>query len=416
MATSREKFLEDLKQAKVSVHGSIREIEAIKVKLEKHQRDVKISKTAGAAGSIAGTVLLFTPAFFVGGAILAAGAITTIGAEIGDSIVTGSEGKNIFQIMEAIQDHNDEIANHLENIDELANELEREEHLSAEDAYYHAWYWYVKKGIKGCKKGKKFVVETKKAVQFIRASSAGRAAMRANALKGVPLTIEKFVGKAVGKVVGKSAGAMAEAGAKRATTAFKGLSKIVGKRTLGIFSIAFDATEIVSTWKQSNPSIAKADEALELLGSLESEYDEKINILSETEYVYGFPVGVNFIIKNPATEKVVEISEKTSGRIVAASLQYSANQKWQFDPDSNTIINLSYQRVLDISGNDRKNVIAWPKQGSSNQVWKYDDIRCQIINPDTKKVLDISGGDGRSIIVWPPHNGGNQKWRVIQVS
>jgi len=417
MATSRENFIEDLRKAKYTVHASIREIQAIKVKLEKHERDVKISKTAGAAGSIAGTVLLFTPAFFVGGAILAAGAITSIGAEIGDSIVTGSEGKNIFEIMESIQDQNDEIANHLENIDELADQLEKEENLSKEDAYYHAWYWYVKKGIKGCKKGKKFVVESKKAVQFIRANSAGRAAMRANALKGVPLTIEKFVGKTVGKVAGKTAGVMAEKSAKRATTAFKGLSKVIGKKTLGIFSIAFDASDIVSTWQQSNPSVAKADEALQLFSSLEDEYEEKIKILSETaDDDYGFPVGVNFIIENPTTEKVVEIADSRSGRIIAAYLRYSNNQKWQFDPDSNTIKNVQYPYVLDICGSDGKNVIAWPQHGGSNQVWKYDDTHCHIINPATKKVLDISGGDGRSIIVWPLHGGANQKWRIIQVS
>jgi len=83
MASSRDSFLADLKEVNYTVHGALCEIEAIKKKRKMHQRNVNISKAAGAVGSILGIALLFTPAFVVGAALTAAGAATHIVADVG---------------------------------------------------------------------------------------------------------------------------------------------------------------------------------------------------------------------------------------------------------------------------------------------------------------------------------------------
>jgi len=156
--------------------------------------------------------------------------------------------------MEKIWGINENAIKHLENIAKLANELQKEEKFSEEDAYYHAWYWYTYKGVKGTFTGARFMLNTKTAIQFIRTNNTGRAGQE---IAAMPLIIEKFVG----------------GGAREAYVALRGVTIAV----LAVFSGAMDMFTIVSTW---NPSIEKADYALQLLNKLENDYSRKINILS----------------------------------------------------------------------------------------------------------------------------------------
>lgn len=262
--STREQFLQDLKNAKDATSQAICEITAIKEKLEEHQKNVRISKTAGAVGGIVGTALLFTPAFFVGAAITAGAAATSIGAEIGDSIVSTKEGKNIFATMEKINEHNEKLNKHQENIAELAKELQKVEKMSEEDAYYAAWYWYTYKGINGTYKGAMFIFNTSTAVKYITASKVGRGALTLKEISSMPVKIGKYAGST----------------AREAFTTLRGLS-IAGKRVLGVAAVVLDVYTIVDTWRTENPSLQSANETLDKLEMLEKDYSRKVNALSE---------------------------------------------------------------------------------------------------------------------------------------
>ena len=257
--TTRQQFLDDLKEAIDDTRHAIREMNDIIEKLEEHQKNVRISKTAGAVGGIVGTVLMFTPLFPVGAAVTAGAAATGIGAEIGDHIVSQQEAKKILGILEDINECNERINRHQENIMSLAQELRKAEGLSEEESIYHAWYWYGKKGTKGAIKAGKFVVNTKFAVQYIMASKVGKSALLAREMTKMPALIGKYAGTH----------------AREAYLAFKMANsgfKATAKKAIGPI---MDVITIVETWSTRNPSLESAEEALKKLRSLASNYSEK---------------------------------------------------------------------------------------------------------------------------------------------
>ena len=262
--TTREHFLRDLKNAKDATLQAIREMKSIIEKLEEHQKNVRISKTAGAVGGIVGTALLFTPLFFVGAAVTAGAAATGIGAEIGDHVVSNKEAKNIFDIMEKINECNEKINKHQENIAKLADELQKQEGLSEEDAYYSAWLWYGYKGTELTYKGGMFVYSTTVAVQFIRANKVGRGVLTLKEITGMPVKLGKYAGST----------------AREAYTALRGL-QIAGKKALGAVSVFLDVWTLVDTWKTENPSLQSAEEALNKLEMLENDYSRRLAALND---------------------------------------------------------------------------------------------------------------------------------------
>ena len=260
--TTREQFLSDLASAKNATHQAILAVKEIKEKLEKHQRDVRIAKTAGAVGGIVGTALLFTPFFFVGAAVTAGAAVTGIGAEIGDHVVNSKQGKNIVEIMQGVQECNERITEHQDNISELADELRSKAGLSEEDAYYTAWYWYAYKGTKLTVKGGVFVYQTYKAVQYIRADKVGRGVLTLKQITSMPVKLGKYAGTT----------------AREAYTALRGFA-IAGKKFLGAVSVLLDVWTLIDTWRTKNPSLQSAEEALSKLEMLEDDYSRRIDAL-----------------------------------------------------------------------------------------------------------------------------------------
>ena len=122
--SSHDRLLDDLNKAEAACHEAIRVLQDIKRKLEKHQRNVRISKTAAALGGMVGGALLFTPAFSVGMILVGGSTLTVIGAEIGDAIVTDKEKNKIFDSVEAVKERIGELDKHRENIGNLVQELQ----------------------------------------------------------------------------------------------------------------------------------------------------------------------------------------------------------------------------------------------------------------------------------------------------
>ena len=264
-----EKFLGDLTRAVDTTRRAIREMKDIIEKLEEHQKNVRISKTAGAVGGIVGTALMFTPIFYVGAAIIAGGAVTGIGAEIGDHVVNQQEAKKILGILEEISEHSERIYRHQENINYLAEELRKAEGLSEEDSFIAAWYWYGKKGIKGAKSTVKFVQNTKFAVQYIRASQVGRSALQVSQATRMSALIGKYAGTSAKD---------AYVAMKLVNVGFKSTAKAAAKRVVGPI---LDVITIVQTWSTTNPSLESAEEALRKLEMLESDFSRKKDSLNE---------------------------------------------------------------------------------------------------------------------------------------
>lgn len=263
--STREEFLQDLKNAKDTTRQAINELKSIKEKLEEHERHVRNARTAGAIGGIIGAALMVTPAFPIGAALVGGAAVTGIGAEIGDAIVNSNEGKNIFRIMESINESNEKINKHQENVAELASKLQQKKGLSEEDAYYAAWYWYAYKGTKLAYKGTAFVFSTRTAVKYINASDAGRAALTLKEIASMPTKLGKYAGST----------------AREAFTTLRGL-QIAGKKFLGVVGVALDVWTLVDAWKTRNPTLESAEEALDKFEMLEKDYSRKIDALMDT--------------------------------------------------------------------------------------------------------------------------------------
>ena len=260
--TTREQFISDLASAKNATHHAILAMKEIKKKLEEHQEDVRIAKTAGSVGGIVGTALLFTPFFFVGAAVTAGAAVTGIGAEIGDHVVNSKQGKNIIEIMQGVEECNERITKHQDNISELADELRNKAGLSEEDAYYTAWYWYAYKGTGLTGKGGWFMYQTYNAVKYIRADRVGRGVLTLQEITSMPLRLRKYAGTT----------------AREAYTTLRGFAT-AGEKALGAVSVLLDVWTLIDTWSTKNPSLQSAEEALSKLEMLEGDYIRKINAL-----------------------------------------------------------------------------------------------------------------------------------------
>lgn len=260
--TTREQFLCDLQGAKDATCEAILGLKPIKEKLRKHQRSVRIARTAGAVGGIIGTGLLFTPFFYVGAAVTVGSAIVGVGTEIGDHVVSSQESNKILEKMKTISECNERINEHHENISKLADELQKEEGLSEEDAYHTAWYWYAYKGTNLGIKGGQFVYQTKRAIQYIRATKVGRGVLTLKEITAIPVKLGKYAGT----------------GVREAYTTLRGLS-IVGKKFFGAVSVLLDVYTLVDTWRSKNASLQQAEEALEKLETLEKDYSQKIDAL-----------------------------------------------------------------------------------------------------------------------------------------
>ena len=254
-----DRLLDDLNKAEAACHKAIRVLQDVKKKLEKHQRRVRISKTAAAVGGMVGTALLFTPAFSFGLVLAGGSTLTLIGAEIGDAIVTDKEKKKIIDLVEAVKERTAEVDKHRENIANLAQELQTAG-FPEKKANDTAWYWYASKGGKGAVKAKKFVFDVKNAVKCIRASQACKGAI---ALMHLPAKC---------------------AGSSPARNILLKCITVAGKKIVGTaVSIAFDMWTLVQAWRNQNVTLVQAEETLKKLEELKDDYSQVISNLTSTE-------------------------------------------------------------------------------------------------------------------------------------
>ena len=258
--SSHDRILDDLNKAEAACHEAIRVLQDIKRKLEKHQRNVRISKTAAALGGMVGGALLFTPAFSVGMILVGGSTLTVIGAEIGDAIVTDKEKNKIFDSVKAVKERIGELDKHRENIGNLVQELQAAG-FAEEKAKDTAWHWYAFEGGKGAVKAKSFVFDVKNAVQCIRASQACKGAV---ALTYLP--------------------AKCAAGSSSARHILLKCIGVAGKKVVGTaVSMAIDMWTLVQTWRNQNVTLTQAEETLKQLEELKNDYSQVISNLTSTE-------------------------------------------------------------------------------------------------------------------------------------
>ena len=259
--SSHDQLLDDLNKAEAACHEAIRALQDVKKKLEKHQKRVRISKTAAAVGGIVGTALLFTPAFSFGMVLAGGSTLTLIGAEIGDAIVTDKEKKKIIDLVEAVKERIDEVDKHRENIANLAEELQAAG-FPEKKASDTAWYWYAYKGGKGAVKARKFVFDIKNAVRCIRASQAcGKGAI---AFASLPAKC---------------------AGSSPARHILLKCITVAGKKVVGTaVSIALDMWTLVQAWRNKNVTLVQAEETVKKLEELKDDYSQVISNLTSSDF------------------------------------------------------------------------------------------------------------------------------------
>ena len=110
-----EKLMTLLGRVKSAKDDTLTVLYQTRDELNKVVFDCKISNTVGNSASIIGTGLLFTPLFFIGLGVIAAGTLTSLGTNITENIII----KNLFnKVREAIEREEKECEELLKLIEE----------------------------------------------------------------------------------------------------------------------------------------------------------------------------------------------------------------------------------------------------------------------------------------------------------